>query len=580
MDEPEENFESEIKKCISDLASSIEEVKGNYNGIREEIHDMAVVVKDFKSLLKRKPLFERSTFTYLTPLAKEIKAETMREVSSKLVGPTEELKRLKAEIQITLEEVSEKTFELKSLVSELTQENKALQNENESMRENISMMQRNIDDAREDLMLKAPYQEINKLVEKIATKSTIEEVNLLSEKIAQCPSIEQVNFLNQQLSVLNQQMISLASKDMVKDMESSLMVNVDNKFESYVSSKNLQDEVDRLMSLIRDTNDTIDFMKVKSEKADIFQKKELEKVQKMLQARPWVKDIEIVSSFIDDKTNQKDFDTFKNDTVPQLVFFDEKVNLFNKRIEGFDRVLERYDEIILDKASKDDVAEIKEVLPKLLLSVDFEYFKEIDSKQKEVLDDRISMNHTTVQEVDKQIGKFNASYKSFKLLMKEFNSKYTSIKEMGYQLESKADKSDIYAMFDCTARREEVKIATQAMEVLRKQLEMIVMFQLVSVKTMLKNSDSAKMKNRQRTDVYKNLNSLMEWISHSIPPEIDKLLDSARSILAVSYRKSSPQELDDSQELMLPLLSQKKKFNRHAVSMTPAPNKSFVDLPY
>ena len=504
----------------------------------------------------------------------------MREVSSKLVG-SEELKYLKAEIKTTLEEVSEKTMELNSLVKELTQENLGLKRENEMIRDHLDMVQRNLDDAREDLLLKAPYQEIARLVEKIATKAAIDDLHLLSEQIALCPSIEHVERLYKQLETLNQQMLSLASKDMVKEMELGVMVNVENKFEKYVSAQNLQDEVDKLMSLIRSTNDSIDFLKGKNEKGLVANKREVEKIQKLLLTRPWTKDIEVVSAFIDDKTNQKDFDKLKNDVIPQVHYFEEKVNLLSKRIEGFDRVLERYDEIILDKASKDDVLEIKEVLPKLLLAVDFDHFKEMDSKHKKMLDDRITSNHTTVQEVDIQIRKFNTAYKNFKVLIKDFNTKYASVKELRYELAPKADKSDIYAMLDFTARREEVKLTTQAMEVFRKQLEMAVMFQLVAVKTMIKTKESAMMKNRQRNEVYGNLSALMEWISHSIPPEVDKILDSARSVLAVSHRKHTPSELDDLPEHMLSLLSHSKKYNRHAVSMTPAPdNKSFVDLPY
>ena len=254
------------------------------------------------------------------------------------------------------------------------------------------------------------------------------------------------------------------------------------------------------------------------------------------------------------------------------------MNLFNKRIEGFDRVLERYDEILLDKASKDDVSEIKDLLPKLLLAADFDHYKIIDAKQKEMLDDKINKSHASVNEIDAQIEKFNEAYKNFKILNKEFLSKFNSIKEFEYRLDSKADKSDIYAMFDYTARREEVKLATQAIEVFHKQLEISVMFQLVTIKTILKSNETAVMKNRQRIEAYNNLNALVEWISNSIPPEVDKLLDSARSVLASNQKKI--QDVEEESEHMLPLLSHSRKYKRHAVSMTPAPEKSFIDLPY
>ena len=68
------------------------------------------------------------------------------------------------------------------------------------------------------------------------------------------------------------------------------------------------------------------------------------------------------------------------------------------------------------------------------------------------------------------IQNFSADY--FKKQFKEFNAKCESIQDLHHRLETKADKSDIYAMFDYTARREE--IATQAIEVFHKQLERYV----------------------------------------------------------------------------------------------------------
>ena len=579
-EEADDEFKNELKTMVASLMTTVEELKENYNSIKQDVLETIPILRDFKGLLQRKPLFERSTFTYLNPLAKEIKAEIMREVSSKLIGPTEELKALKSEVSIALEELTEKTLEFKSVIEDLKQENIDSKKDNETIHENVDILQRNIDDAREDLLLKAPYHEITKLVEKLATKATNEDVKTLREKIQECPSTEQVEKLYKQLEILNQQMISLASKDMVKEMEQGLLVNVDNKFEQYVSASNLQDEVDKILSRIRDTNNTFDFFKISQEKQTVFTKRELEKIQRLLQSRPWIKDIEIVSTFIDDKINSKDFEKFKKDVLPQIQFFDEKVNLFSKRIESFDRVLERYDEIILDKASKDDVSEIKELLPKLLMAVDFDAFKEMDTKQKEILDEKVRLSQTSAKLIDGKIEKFQNSYKNFKGQFKDFNTKYNSVKELSYQLESKADKSDIYAMFDYTARREEVKLTTQAMEILHKQVEMIVMFMLVTIKTMLKNNDSAALKNRQRNEIFTNVSALMEWISHSIPPEVDKMLDSARSVLTVSHRKM-PQENEESQEHMLPILSNHRKYKRHAISLTPAPDtKSFVDMPY
>lgn len=566
----------QLRSTQDSILLEMSQLKDSQTAIRQELLDLLPILKDFKGLLQRKPLFERSTFVYLSPLAKEIKADIMREVTSKIIGPTEEIKTLKQEIRSALQEVEEKTGGFSNSILDLSTILKDIQKNNEILNENIDLMQKNIDDAREDLLLKAPYYEITRLVEKLSTKATIEELQETKELIASCPTSEQVEKLFFDLDVLNQQITSFASQDMVKEMEIGLISNVDNKFEQYINIKTLNEEIDKVVGLVRETNETIEFFKNRQEKLAGSHKREVEKIQKLLQTRPWTKDIELLSTFIDDKADQKDLEKFKNEFSPQVRFLDEKVNLFGKKIEGFDRVLERYDEIILDKASKVDVFEIKEFLPKLLLSIDFQHFKEIDSKQKQVFDEKLSLAHTSVQDVEIQISKFNATYKQFKTHFKDFMTKFLGVKDLEYQLDSKADKSDIYAMFDCTSRREEVKMVTQSLEVFHKQLEMAVMFQMVIVKTLLKTTDSSMIKIRQRNEAFSSLNSLFEWISQSIPPEVDKLLDSARMVFGNSGKKVTSGE---ESEHMLPLLANAKRYKRHAVSLTPAPDsKSFRNL--
>lgn len=71
-----------------------------------------------------------------------------------------------------------------------------------------------------------------------------------------------------------------------------------------------------------------------------------------------------------------------------------------KRIEDFDKLLERYDEIILDKASKDDLSEVKKILPKLLLATDFDLFKDIDTQQKNIINRKLAKCKTSILSVD------------------------------------------------------------------------------------------------------------------------------------------------------------------------------------
>lgn len=72
-DEHENEDEQDRGELIRTFTLKFDEMMklNNYNGLKQHILDVAPIVKDFKGLLQRKPLFERSSFMYLNPLAKE-----------------------------------------------------------------------------------------------------------------------------------------------------------------------------------------------------------------------------------------------------------------------------------------------------------------------------------------------------------------------------------------------------------------------------------------------------------------------------------------------------------------------------
>lgn len=82
---------------------------------------------------------------------------------------------------------------------------------------------------------------------------------------------------------------------MVSKMKDNLLENFDNKIEKYIDWKDLQNESDRIISLIKDNNSSLDIFRSIQEKATLLNKKEIEKIQKLLMSQSWTKEIEIVA---------------------------------------------------------------------------------------------------------------------------------------------------------------------------------------------------------------------------------------------------------------------------------------------
>ena len=65
MDDSSEDFMNEMKNMQNVMSLTIEEIKENFSNMKQEVQDFLPVIRDFKGLLLRKPVFERSTFVYL-----------------------------------------------------------------------------------------------------------------------------------------------------------------------------------------------------------------------------------------------------------------------------------------------------------------------------------------------------------------------------------------------------------------------------------------------------------------------------------------------------------------------------------
>ncbi|CAG9330596.1 unnamed protein product [Blepharisma stoltei] len=567
----ENDIESMNDKII-EIRNILEEMRKEHFLMRENVLDILPIIKDFKGLIQRKSLFERSPFTYLNVLAREIKADILREVASKLLEPGDEIRHLKEDLTMFKDHTLDKFYEL--------QDNLALLNsEKVVINERLANDDQIIAEIKEDLALKAPYREVNSLAEKVSTKAPLSELNELEEKVKICPTAEQVNSLNRQIEILNYQMSAYASKDMVFEMEQGITSKVSHQIQNYLKAEVFFEEVAKVRGEIKDTIGLIDYHKEKQEKITAAFRHEISKLNKTFQSKPWNHEIDIVMGFVNEKTDIKTTDSFKADVYPKLDFFDEKINIFVSQIKAFDLVLERYDELLLEKASKDDIDSIKAIHPSFLKVAEFVNHKEEVLNRVAELEIKSENHLTSLEIVEKKIHDFKSTYKIFNKDYKNFMAIYNSLGDIREQISAKANKSDILSLIDTSARREDLNLATQAIENLHKQLEMHIMLHLNILKTMLKSAESAAVKNRQRVDLYRSVSSLLNWLSNSIPPEADKLLNNSSRALNSSFRRSP--KADDTPEQYFPMLILPKHSKKQTFlfSETPSNVKSDMDLP-
>lgn len=488
--------------AVREMKESLEEFKKEYNLIRDNVLDMLPILKDFKGLLQRKSLFERSPYIYLSILAKEIKTDILREVASKLLEPGDDIREIKEDIKSFKDSTLDKFYAL-------TDDLEILKSERVVVNEHLELTDRNLKDVRDEVSLKAPFNMMNSIAEKLNTKAPLAELHELEEKVKICPTSEQVRALNREIETLNSQISAFASKELVFQMEEGIEKKVTTEIEKYLKTDVFIEEMEHVKGQFKDAQVLIDYQKDKQEKITSQFRHEIAKLNKNLTSKPWISDIDIVMGYVSEKSSVKDLDRFKQDVNPKLEFFEEKVDIFGTQIKAFERVLERYDEILLEKASKDDIDKLKSIHPSFLQVTDFNTHKEFVLKRVKELEVKSENHLTGLDFVEKKLKSFKSTYKIFNKDMKTFLNLYNSLGDIKEQISAKADKSDILSVIDTTGRKEDVVQATQAIENLHKQLEMHVMLHLAVIRTMLKSAEPAAVKNRQRVELYRSTSSLL-----------------------------------------------------------------------
>lgn len=291
-------------------------------------------------------------------------------------------------------------------------------------------------------------------------------------------------------------------------------------------------------------------------------------VNKNINQKPWMIDVDFVTSVVNKKLEIVDFEKFKFEVSPKLFDFNETINIFRNKIEIFEKILGRYDELLLEKASKDDFSSLKLLFPLYCKAADFNSYKFDTISQFALIENRQTVYIDSINQVNDQLDAFNFNYKIFKKDMKVFLAFYSTIDEIKAKFKEKADKVDLYSMMDTMSKQEDMIATTQAINDMHRQLEMLVMLHLATIKSLLKTTETVGAKNRQRFEIYRNSSSLLNWVVNSIAPEMDKLFSVAKNLINSSYAKSP----SESPDLVLPSLPRHHK--KRSVNLTPSPMPS------
>ena len=198
------------------------------------------------------------------------------------------------------------------------------------------------------------------------------------------------------------------------------------------------------------------------------------------------------------------------ETIKENLFdFEETINKFRNKCENYEKVLERFDEILLEKAAKDDISEIKKYLLLLIKTEDVEIFKNLVKKDFSNIQTDFEKTIEKFKKLENLISEVNSAFRNFKSDNKDNISIKNNIKDLQDLLSSKAEKTDLLSISQNIIKIDEFNLIKNNLDVLHRQLEMQVVISQAALKTMIKSTDSAMTKNKQRLELLRNISNLL-----------------------------------------------------------------------
>lgn len=451
--------------------------------LQTRIESLEPLLRDFSYLESSKPLFERSPYTYLSNFAKEIKAEVLKELLSRLSGPLEALNSQQTAAELAQQRISSLSESIDKAVIDRAH-----------IYELLSTADVKLEEISDQVLSRATFKEFSTLAEKLSQKADISIVEGLEQKLEGFSTVEALKALGQQLSELGSQLSARPSREELTENSQKLSEALERrlKIEDFQENNSLSlSEFTQIHALIEENS-------IQQEKANLTLKREVSALARTIEKRPWNEELKPLENAISSKVPASTFEERMNSISPLLTHFTGQIEDFTSEQVRFERILERYDELLTDKASKDDMQLLAANLTTLLPTQDFDAALSQVHSELRYIHSHLQDQHIEIRDSNKNLTDFNEVYKSFKREMRNFYQLYNTLSDLKASLESKADKSKL------------IELASQkdSPSTVHRQLELVAALLVECSKTMLKSSETTATK-----EFYRNTNSLYHWVS-------------------------------------------------------------------
>eukprot|EP00929_Paragymnodinium_shiwhaense_P000326 TRINITY_DN100573_c0_g1_i1.p1 TRINITY_DN100573_c0_g1~~TRINITY_DN100573_c0_g1_i1.p1 ORF type:complete len:563 (-),score=196.46 TRINITY_DN100573_c0_g1_i1:219-1907(-) len=266
-------------------------------------------------------------------------------------------------------------------------------------------------------------------------------------------------------------------------------------------------------------------------------------ITKEVDVRAMDADVQELRLQLSSLTNKEDSEVSFRDCMPKVNFCVEQIRRFDEKLGAQDKAIARVDEVLLDKAGKQEVSLV---------------YKQVDTKYEE--DKAIAEFQKMYERIDWMNNKMQHYMEQEADRMSKFRPpNYEPVFEKIHQsLLLKADKADMVELYSVKADRIDGDELSRLQDIVQRQLEYLAVTTLGLAKLALsepKGSEQKIARMQQKAQVLMQAENLWHWLLHSeAPPNLDTLRSPAMELLSNAGRKLAGR-LDGSEASLKPDIS-------------------------
>jgi hypothetical protein len=444
----------------------------------------------------------------------DVKDEIMRDVAHMNKLNDEKLQDLKHELSNEIYDTSMEIGAVKDEVFKFTESLKEMNSEIFSAKHIGGENTMYIKEIRKDVDKKASLNQIEEMRTIIRTMTPLTSFDTLKSRVNDCVTIYQFQELSKAVEKIKKKLVTFMTIEQVDQKLKDFTQTLANEFnQAYVTHKVFESQKYVFEKMFNEVNEGILSAKEYANKSGKASTDKINVVKKALESRPWKADINIIQDIISKFMPKDELLAFITDTKTQVATFSTNMHRFKVTIERFEKVVERFDEILLDKAEKDQISQIKKQL-ELFASMEV-----VDSIKRGMINFTKDNENRFLAQcalVDKVKSNFDYLLERFETLKREnfdVSNFANTIAEFRETVDRKADKQDIYEIYDNMCRRIEYIEVNESLHLLKRQVEQGTSLVFALCRTMVKNGEPPAQVKKQRYELLKNFNSLINWMA-------------------------------------------------------------------